>query len=111
MLSTNSDKIYNVQLINEAKGLNTTIEVGNNEYICEAAEAQGIELPVSCHEGACVRCTDKLVEGSVDQDRYFLKPRELDAGFVLTCITHPLSDCVILTTRKTHCLGFNFSQL
>jgi ferredoxin len=91
---------YKVTLVNEAKGLNATIKCGDDEYILDAAEQQGIELPVSCRTGACVTCTGKILQGKVEQDHTFLKEKEMDAGFVLTCRAFPRSDCVILTHQE-----------
>jgi ferredoxin len=98
--SRNGNALYTVQFIHAAKGTDVTVKVRADEYVLEAAEQQGVELPVSCRAGACATCTGKLIEGSVDQEHTFLKAKEIDAGFVLTCRAYPQSDCIILTHQE-----------
>lgn len=66
--------------------------------ILDAALRSGIELPYSCKGGMCCTCRAKLLSGQVRMDKnYSLERRDLDAGFVLTCQAHPLTDRVTVS--------------
>lgn len=69
----------------------------NGQSILEQALSQGANLPFACKGGVCCTCKAKLVGGQVRMDvHYGLEQDELDAGFVLTCQSHPTTPQVQL---------------
>ena len=69
---------------------------GNN--ILEAAQKVGADLPFACKGGVCCTCKAKILEGTASMDvNYSLEPDEVEAGFILTCQSHPTSDKLVVS--------------
>ncbi|BAY30710.1 2Fe-2S ferredoxin [Nostoc carneum NIES-2107] len=93
--------IYQVRLINSTIGLDRTIQVPDDQYILDIAEDNGIRLPSGCKQGECSACVAKLISGEVDQsEQKFLRPQEIQAGYIVTCVTYPTSDCTLETHQE-----------
>ncbi len=66
--------------------------------ILDVALRAGMDLPYSCKGGVCCTCRAKVIEGKVRMDKnYTLEQPDVDAGFVLTCQAHPLTERVVIS--------------
>lgn len=71
------------------------VEVNPKEAILDAALNMDIDLPYSCQSGLCTACRGKCVSGKVKMDEdEGLSKAEIEAGYVLPCVSHPLTDDV-----------------
>jgi ring-1,2-phenylacetyl-CoA epoxidase subunit PaaE len=74
------------------EGAASTITVPRDTPILDAAQRFRDDLPFACKGGVCGTCRARVTDGAVDMRRnYALEPGEVDAGFVLTCQSHPLT--------------------
>jgi len=86
---------YKVTLLSEEHDINSTIDCNDDVFILD------IELPYSCRAGACSTCAGTVTAGGIDQsEQTFLDDDQVEAGFVLTCIAYPKSDCTILVHKE-----------
>ena len=71
--------------------------VAPHQTILEAALDLDIDLPYSCQAGMCTACLGKCTSGTVKLDEEDgLSASELKAGYVLTCVAHPVGRDVVI---------------
>ena len=65
--------------------------------ILEAAMDEGADVPFSCKGGVCCVCKAKVMKGKVSMDaNYSLSEDEVEAGYILTCQSHPASEDLVV---------------
>jgi len=74
-------------------GRTTTTTIAPGTPVLDGAQLVRPDLPFACKGGVCGTCRARVVSGEVRMRRNFaLEQAELDAGFVLTCQSLPVSD-------------------
>ncbi|MFK4149843.1 1,2-phenylacetyl-CoA epoxidase subunit PaaE [Streptomyces sp. NPDC004065] len=74
-------------------GRSTTSALPRGTTILDAASRVRPDLPFACKGGVCGTCRAHITEGEADMRRnYALEPAEVDAGYVLTCQSYPVSE-------------------
>ena len=83
------------------------VECDEEEFILDAAAAQGLPLPAVCRGGACASCACKFVEGAEpDQsEQSYLSEDDVQAGWVLLCVAYPRGACTIETHKMAEYLA------
>ena len=77
------------------KLIDVTLDCPDDQFVLDTAEEAGIELPYSCR-GACSTVQVKLQkEQQINQNNH-LEDEQMEAGFCLTCVAYPSSDCTII---------------
>ncbi len=73
-------------------GRRTTTTIAPDMPVLDGAQLARPDLPFACKGGVCGTCRARVVSGAVRMRRNFaLEQAELDAGFVLTCQSLPVT--------------------
>ncbi len=88
--------LADITILDGGKSFTFSIDQGS-QNILDAALANQADLPYACKGGVCCTCRAKLVEGKVDMlTNYALEEEEVEAGYILTCQSIPLSDKIVV---------------
>ena len=94
------------------EGIETCLEVGEDEHILAVAYREGLDLPSMCLQGWCITCAGRVEgRGAWDQSdslRYY--PQDRQAGFILPCTAKPRSDLRIHTHQRIAMRNFRLAH-
>ena len=78
-------------------GRSTTLALPRDVPVLDSSQKVRGDLPFACKGGVCGTCRARVTDGEVTMRRnYALETAEVDAGYVLTCQTLPVSDSVTI---------------
>lgn len=82
----------------QLKGKSHELSVQGNTTILQAAMANNIEMPYSCRSGMCSTCLASCISGDISMtEGHFLEQKDVDAGKILTCVSYPTSENVVIS--------------
>ncbi|MEU7786959.1 1,2-phenylacetyl-CoA epoxidase subunit PaaE [Amycolatopsis sp. NPDC049159] len=74
-------------------GRSSTMTLPRTTSVLDGAQKFRPDLPFACKGGVCGTCRARVTDGKVDLRRNFaLEEAEVEAGFVLTCQSYPVSE-------------------
>ena len=81
----------------KVNGKQHQIKVRGDKSILQQAMSDNISLPYSCRSGMCSTCRATCVSGEVKMiDGHFLSDEDVAKGHILTCISYPESESVVV---------------
>lgn len=72
-----------------------TVRVASGQSLLEAAEAAGVAIESLCRSGVCGTCRTRVISGDMRCASSVLDDADRRNGFVLACVSHPQTNCVI----------------
>lgn len=80
------------------EGEEHVVTVPPSKTVLESGLAAGLNMPYSCQSGLCTACRGRVLSGQVKMDEDAgLSEKELAAGYVLCCVSRPLTDDIKIT--------------
>ncbi len=104
-------QVYTVKIHNRQQDTYHTVEVADDRYILTSAEAQGVDLPFSCRNGACTSCAVRIISGEIYQPEAMgLSARLREQGYALLCVSYPRSDLEVETQDEDEVYELQFGR-
>lgn len=104
-------QVYTVKIYNRQQDTHHIVKVADDRYILTSAEAQGVDLPFSCRNGACTSCAVRIISGEIYQPEAMgLSPRLREQGYALLCVSYPRSDLEVETQDEDEVYELQFGR-
>ena len=104
-------RVYTVRIHNRQTDTYHTVQVPEDRYILMTAEAQGVDLPYSCRNGACTACAVRVCSGELHQPEAMgLSPKLRESGYALLCVSYPRSDLEVETQDEDEVYELQFGR-
>ena len=104
-------KFYQIQINDRQRGIKHTANIPEDRYILHSLEAQGIELPFSCRNGACTTCAGRILSGEVFQPEAMgLSGQLQEEGYALLCVSYPRSNLLVETQDEDEVYELQFGR-
>ncbi|MFW6358860.1 MAG: 2Fe-2S iron-sulfur cluster-binding protein [Chroococcales cyanobacterium] len=102
---------HTVRIHHRQTGTFHTVEVPEDKYILRTAEAQGVELPFSCRNGACTSCAVRVLKGEIYQPEAMgISPELKEKGYALLCVAYPRSELEVETQDEDEVYELQFGR-
>jgi ferredoxin len=102
---------HTIQIFDRQTNTRYAAQVPENKYILHSLEAQAIELPFSCRNGACTTCAVRILSGEVYQPEAMgLSPQLKQKGYALLCVSYPRSDLEVETQDEDEVYELQFGR-
>ena len=74
-------------------GRRSTVRTGRGQKVLDAVLSVRPDAPYACRGGVCGTCRARVTSGAVEMDsNWALEPEEIEAGVVLTCQSHSVTE-------------------
>jgi ferredoxin len=102
---------YQIDIYNRQTNTHHQVTVPSDRYILHSAEAQGVELPFACRNGACTACAVRVKSGNLVQPEAMgLSPQLQSQGYALLCVSYARSDLAVETQSEDEVYELQFGQ-
>lgn len=101
---------HTIEIFDRQTGKRHVVEVPGDRYILHSAEAQGVNLPFACRNGACTTCAVRVLAGDIYQPEAMGLSPKLQETYALLCVSYACSDLKVETQNEDEVYELQFGQ-